>query len=142
LASVLPDHRSDEATNPPYRDDPVLAALTDEITQVATQAALSITQIALSMARRLQELEVAGDGPPASAYDPYVTMGATEAARVLGVDSRTMRKKCRGEKPFPDGWRAEKESRPRGDRWLVRVPANDPRLRQAAKPKQHPEGER
>jgi len=129
LARVLPDHRSKETANPPYHDDPVLAALTHEITQVVTQAALSITQIALSIARRLHEIEAAVDGTPTIADDPYVTMGATEAARVLGIDSRTMRKKCRGEQPFPDGWRAEKESRPQGDRWLVRVPANDPRLR-------------
>jgi hypothetical protein len=141
VASAPPDHRTAEAASQPYHDDPVLATLTDEITQVVTQTALSITQIALSMARRLQALELAVDRAPARADDPSVIMGATEAAKVLGIDSRTMRKMCRGEKPFPDGWRAEKESELPGNPWLVRVPANDPYLRQATKPERHAEDE-
>lgn len=59
---------------------------------------------------------------------PTIALSTSQAAVVLGVSRKTTHRMCQPGGTLPDGWVADKEHRPQGERWVMHVPADDPRL--------------
>lgn len=65
---------------------------------------------------------------PIATDDPFVPLSTSDAAILLGVSRKTTHRMCQTPSLLPPGWQADKAHRAQGERWVIYVPKDDPRL--------------